>query len=312
MYGYVMGKVTMYGYVMGKSRMCDQVCRWKRKWNRKGDDAKPKWIDPHVWAALVRYWLDPKSEARSINSRNARYHDPDGTGISKHRSGQTSFKASARKHSEKTGELTPDFLQVLEETHRKPDGTFTNGKSESIYNEVSSRIQEMESELCAGDNMESSVSGGLSIHAKNKIYTEVAPRKKNRIYGVGSLQQEAASAHTGAPPPPSEDPLIFAQKLAVAEASLQAQATQIQESQATLQAQATELKQSKEKMHSYDAYFEYLAEKDPAFAALFRAEHQPSSKQADPVTTTKTTPVTGDNTGNGTATATLSSLSKSF
>ncbi|CAL9226212.1 unnamed protein product, partial [Arabidopsis halleri] len=34
----------------------------------------------------------------------------------------------------------------------------------------------------------------------------------------------------------------------------------IQESQATLQAQATEIKQSKEKMHSYDAYFEYLAE----------------------------------------------------
>ena len=74
--------------------------------------------------------------------------------------------------SEKTGELTPDFLQVLEETHRKPDGSFTDGKSESVYKEVSSKIQELESELCAGEN-ESSGSGGLSIHTKNKIYTEV-------------------------------------------------------------------------------------------------------------------------------------------
>lgn len=81
-----------------KSRMCDQVCRWKGKWREIGDDAKPKWIDPDVWAALVRFWRDPKSEAKSINSRNARYHDPDGTGISKHRSGQTSYKARARKH----------------------------------------------------------------------------------------------------------------------------------------------------------------------------------------------------------------------
>ncbi|CAL9226399.1 unnamed protein product [Arabidopsis halleri] len=154
--------------------------------------------------------------------------------------------------------------------------------------------------------MESSASGGLSIHTKNKIYTEVAPRKKNRIYGVGSLQQEAASAHTSPLPPPTEDPLILSQKLAVAEASLQAQATQIQ----VLQAQATELQQSKEKMHSYDVYFEYLADKDPAFAALFRADnHTRTNPEADPVTTTETTPVTGDNTGNGTATA---SLSKSF
>ncbi|KAG7640446.1 putative transposase Ptta/En/Spm plant [Arabidopsis suecica] len=266
-----------------KSRMCDQVCRWKGKWREIGDDAKPKWIDPEVWAALVKFWLDPKSEAKSINSRKARYHDPDGTGISKHRSGQTSFKARARKHSEKTGELTPDFLQVLEETHRKPDGSFTDGKSESIYKEVSSRIQELESELCVGEN-ESSGSGGLSIHTKNKIYTEVAPRKKNRIYGVGSLQQEAASAHSG-PPPPAEDPVLLAEKLAHAEAALQAQATQLQK--------------SAEKMHQV---FEYLAKKDPVFAAMLESENESTATntEANRVSTPQTTPVTpltGENMG---------------
>ncbi|CAD5333034.1 unnamed protein product [Arabidopsis thaliana] len=280
-----------------KSRMCDQVCRWKGKWREIGDDAKPKWIDPDVWAALVRFWRDPKSEAKSINSRNARYHDPDGTGISKHRSGQTSYKARARKHSEKTGELTPDFLQVLEETHRNPDGSFTDGKSEYIYKEVSSRIQEMESELCAGEN-ESSASGGLTTQTKNKIYTEVAPRKKNRIYGVGSLQQEAASAHSG-PPPTTEDPDILAQKLANAEAALKVQATQLQK--------------SAEKMHQV---FQYLSKKDPVFAAMFEDENESrtTNTEANQVSTPETTPVTpvtgdGDNPGNGTATA---SLSKSF
>ncbi|XP_010506880.1 PREDICTED: uncharacterized protein LOC104783417 [Camelina sativa] len=166
----------------------------------KGDEAKPRWIDPQVWVGLVRYWLDPKSEIKSNHSRNARYHDLDGTRIYKHRSGQTSFKVRARKHSEITGELTPDFLRILEDTHRKPDGSFTDGKSESVFNEVSSKIQELESELCTWDNGESSASGGVPIHIKNKIYTEVAPKKKNRIFGVGSLQFEASSSSSGPPP----------------------------------------------------------------------------------------------------------------
>jgi len=64
----------------------------------KGDEAMPQWLDPEVWAGLVRYWKDPKSELKSIKSWQARYHDPKGLGISKHRSGQTSYKARARKH----------------------------------------------------------------------------------------------------------------------------------------------------------------------------------------------------------------------
>ncbi|CAL9238616.1 unnamed protein product, partial [Arabidopsis halleri] len=117
--------------------MSDQVSRWKGKWKNICDEACPKWIDPTVWAGLVRFWHDPRSERRSINSRNARYHDPDGTGIHKHRSGQASCKARARKHSEKTGDSTPDLLAVLEQTHRKPDGSFVDGKSEELFKEVS-------------------------------------------------------------------------------------------------------------------------------------------------------------------------------
>jgi len=69
------------------------------------------------------------------------------------------------------------------------------------------------------------------------------------IYGAGSLQQEASSAHVGSVLP-RDDPVVLSQKLVVAEALIAKQA---------------------EKITSFDAYFYYFAEKDPEFAALFRA-----------------------------------------
>jgi len=51
---------------------------------------------------------------------------------------------------EKTGEKTPDFLELLDETHRKADGSFINEKSEEIYKQVTSRIEEEESHMGSG------------------------------------------------------------------------------------------------------------------------------------------------------------------
>ncbi|XP_010478581.1 PREDICTED: uncharacterized protein LOC104773350 [Camelina sativa] len=138
--------------------------------------------------------------------------------------------------------------------------------------------------------MESSASGGLSLIVKNQIYTEVAPKKKNRIYGVGNMQAEASSAQIVQPPPPSEDPLVLAAKLAAAEAVLATQATQLQANAQTMQENAVRMQENElrmqqndlkmqensEKMHSYDAYFDYLASKDPEFAARFRREDSPA------------------------------------
>jgi len=69
--------------------------------------------------------------------------------------------------------MTPDFLVLLDETHRKADGTFIDGKSQEIYKELSSRIVEEESQLCSGENTKSIASGGLYVQAKNMIYTQV-------------------------------------------------------------------------------------------------------------------------------------------
>ena len=77
----------------------------------------------------------------------------------------------------------------------------------------------------------------------------MAPKKKGRIYGACSLQLEASSAHIG-PSVPREDPVEHFQKLPTAEALIANQA---------------------EKLSNFDVYFDYLADKDPDFAGLFRA-----------------------------------------
>ncbi|KAG7543464.1 putative transposase Ptta/En/Spm plant [Arabidopsis thaliana x Arabidopsis arenosa] len=256
-----------------KDRMCDQISRWKGKWKNNGDEAKPKWIDPQVWAELVRFWRDPKSEIKNINSRNARYHDPYGQGIFKHRSGQTSFKSCARKHSEETGDSTPYFLVVLEQTHRKADGTFIDRKSEEINKEVSSRIEEEESQLCSGDNTESSASG-----------------RNEGCMGLVLCQHEVSSVNVG-PPPTHNDPVVLSENLAAAEARLQSQA---------------------EKIHSFDAYFEYLAEKDIVFGGMYRGGFETENGNA--TRTAEDNGTRADQTGTETGTGTIpgSSPSQAF
>jgi len=85
---------------------------------------------------------------------------------------------------------------------------------------------------------------------------QVAPRKKGRIYVVGSLHLEASSAHT-CPPLPRDDPVLLSEKLVVAEACIANQA---------------------EKINSFGVYFDYLADKDPEFAAIFRGASSTRTK----------------------------------
>ncbi|KAG7548121.1 putative transposase Ptta/En/Spm plant [Arabidopsis suecica] len=257
-----------------KDRMCDQISRWKGKWKNNGDEAKPKWIDPQVWAELVRFWRDPKSEIKNINSTEM----PD------------IMIPMAR--SEETGDSTPYFLVVLEQTHRKADGTFIDRKSEEINKEVSSRIEEEESQLCSGDNTESSASGGLSVATKNKIYTQpthytcvIMSNLYDDVSSTLVYLHEVSSVNVG-PPPTHNDPVVLSENLAAAEARLQSQA---------------------EKIHSFDAYFEYLAEKDIVFGGMYRGgfetENGNATRTAEDNGTRGDqtgTDQTGTETGNGT------------
>ncbi|KAL0722165.1 hypothetical protein Bca4012_036764 [Brassica carinata] len=89
---------------------------------------------------------------------------------SKHRSSQTSFKAHARVIAEETRCSIPDLIGVFEITKQTPDGYFVQGKAEQLYNDVTSKFQELSQ--AASDDPESTGSGGLSPAEKNKIYCE--------------------------------------------------------------------------------------------------------------------------------------------
>ena len=60
---------------------------------------------------------------------------------------------------------------VLEITKRNPDGSFVDGKSQQLYNDVTSKLQELSQ--AASNDPESTGSSGLSPAEKNKIYCEV-------------------------------------------------------------------------------------------------------------------------------------------
>ncbi|KAJ4875931.1 Uncharacterized protein Rs2_40949 [Raphanus sativus] len=148
----------------------------------------PVWFDPNVWAGLVTYWLDPGTEVRSCNSRAACYSDPDGHVPSKHRSGQTSFKAHAR---------------II-----------------------------------------------------------LAPRKKGRIYGVGSLSQSVGSVSASFPSSSSSE----GQSL---KKIIKEQALVIQSQGNVIQSQGNEIGR-------LSAAIRYLATKDSTLANILQSEDVPS------------------------------------
>ncbi|CAA7024252.1 unnamed protein product [Microthlaspi erraticum] len=76
-----------------KDRLPDFVGRLKKSYLEKGDIAKPEWWALQFVEGLKAFWADPGHQYRSDNGRAARYYDPNGKGIPKHRSGQTSFRA---------------------------------------------------------------------------------------------------------------------------------------------------------------------------------------------------------------------------
>ncbi|XP_013608060.1 PREDICTED: uncharacterized protein LOC106314786 [Brassica oleracea var. oleracea] len=105
--------------------------------------------------------------------------------------------------AEQTGCSIPDLLGVLEITKRNPDGSFVDGKSEQLYNDVTSKFQELSQ--AASDDPESTGSSGLSPMEKSKIYCEFAPRKKGRLYGVGSLNTSLRSVPASFPSSSTRD-----------------------------------------------------------------------------------------------------------
>ncbi|KAL0837448.1 hypothetical protein Bca101_089338 [Brassica carinata] len=74
-------------------------------------------------------------------------------------------------------------------THASPDGVFVDPAFEKLFNAVASRVEERETQLTQQSTDGLPVK--LSTEEVDRIFEEVAPRKKGRTIGIGSVNEVA-------------------------------------------------------------------------------------------------------------------------
>ncbi|XP_010532437.1 PREDICTED: uncharacterized protein LOC104808455 [Tarenaya hassleriana] len=91
--------------------------------------------------------------------------------------------------------VEPSVLRVLQDTHRRSDGTYVNERVQQIEELVQPKIDDKVSQMD-----ESTASTQLSTTEVNSLYLEVVhPDAKGRIYGVGTLASQLGGGETSAP-----------------------------------------------------------------------------------------------------------------
>uniref|UniRef100_A0A0D3D5X7 Uncharacterized protein n=1 Tax=Brassica oleracea var. oleracea TaxID=109376 RepID=A0A0D3D5X7_BRAOL len=83
-----------------------------------------------------------------------------------------------------TGQL-PSLLQLYERTHKNKAGQFLDGKSEQIFNDLVSQVDDRQTQLTQQSTDGLPIS--LSPLEVDRIYEEVVPKKKGRTLEIGSV-----------------------------------------------------------------------------------------------------------------------------
>uniref|UniRef100_A0A0D3A8Y0 Uncharacterized protein n=1 Tax=Brassica oleracea var. oleracea TaxID=109376 RepID=A0A0D3A8Y0_BRAOL len=81
-------------------------------------------------------------------------------------------------------------------THATSDGVFVDPASEKLFQAVAGRIEERETQLT--QEYPDGLPVTLSTEEAERIFEEVAPKKKGRIVGIGSVNEvaRATSSYT--------------------------------------------------------------------------------------------------------------------
>ncbi|CAN6898810.1 unnamed protein product [Brassica oleracea] len=81
-------------------------------------------------------------------------------------------------------------------THATSDGVFVDPASEKLFQTVAGRIEEQETQLT--QESPDGLPVTLSTEEVDRIFEEVAPKKKGRIVGIGSVNKvaRATSSYT--------------------------------------------------------------------------------------------------------------------
>ncbi|KAL0696204.1 hypothetical protein Bca4012_063384 [Brassica carinata] len=146
---------------------------------------KPASITTDVWDGLICYWKNPDAMkvAQSCSaSRNS--EDEHGHKAMQHSTGQKPHAGIRLEMAKELGRLQT-LMELYERTHKNKAGQFVDDKFEKIFNDVASRIEERETQLT--QESPDGLPVVLSTIEVDRIYEEVAPRKKGRTVGIGSI-----------------------------------------------------------------------------------------------------------------------------
>ncbi|KAJ4885186.1 Uncharacterized protein Rs2_35279 [Raphanus sativus] len=151
---------------------------------KKEFKAKPK-------TRLTNTLSDWKNNSiRKANSCSAfrRTKDKDGNLPTVHTTGQKPHAGIRLEAYEKTG-VMPSLSDLFKMTHAKPDGTLVDPASEKLFNTVAARVDERETQLT--QQSPDGLPVKLTTEEVDRIFEEVAPRKKGRTVGIGSVNEVA-------------------------------------------------------------------------------------------------------------------------
>ncbi|XP_033141432.1 uncharacterized protein LOC103853868 [Brassica rapa] len=179
-----------------KIRLCNTVSDWKDKWEIYGYEGKLTELTKDVWDGLIAYWQHPSSiKKANLWSASRRTKDKDGHLTMLHRTGQKPHAGIRLEAFEKTGVL-PSLSDLFKMTHATSDRVFVYPASEKLFLAVGSRIEEREMQLTLESPDGLSVT--LSTEDADRIFEEVAPKKKGRIVGIGYVNEvaRATSSYT--------------------------------------------------------------------------------------------------------------------
>uniref|UniRef100_A0A0D3AS61 Uncharacterized protein n=1 Tax=Brassica oleracea var. oleracea TaxID=109376 RepID=A0A0D3AS61_BRAOL len=90
---------------------------------------------------------------------------------------------------EKTGVL-PSLSELFKMTHATSDGVFVDPASEKLFNAVAARIEERDTQLT--QQSPDGLPVTLTTEEADRIFKEVAPKKKGRAVGIGYTSQMKA------------------------------------------------------------------------------------------------------------------------
>ncbi|XP_024006584.1 uncharacterized protein LOC112083087 [Eutrema salsugineum] len=158
------------------------------------------------------------------------------------------------------GRELPPMTRVFQETHQKKDGSFMDEQSEQVYNEAMARIAECQAQ----------VSPDVPLTIVEQDFEQVAPKKRNRILGMGSIADCLIAMSSRI----HEDPVVLRQQLKESH-------TEISNLRTEQVVQREEIQTARQKIHEMSNLFDIIAASMPSLDAALKKKQMLRRRQQE-------------------------------